>query len=152
MPRIQLQEIGGDVLAGFVNTVAKELWFQHISAHVDVSPGNRLAQARITFEAMNSRAPIFYIPPYTSVPDYVGADFRDPYLQFAPCQPRTPKDAVLEITHQDAESALKAAKLAAKEKPGRYFGRATGRNGVIAFNVYENGKAVIRHIVQSVQM
>ena len=96
---------------------------------------------------MNPRDSIFYVPPYTSVPDYVGADFRDPYLQFASRPQGKPKDNARVIPHPDAESALKAAKQAAKEKPDRYFGRNTASNGTIAFNVYENGKVAERHVV-----
>jgi len=96
---------------------------------------------------MNPRNSIFYVPPYTSVPDYVGADFRDPYLQFASRPQGKPKDNARVITHPNAESALKATKQAAKEKPDRYFGRSTGQGGSVAFNVYENGKVAERHVV-----
>ena len=97
---------------------------------------------------MNPRDSIFYVPPYTSVPDYVGADFHDPYLQFSHQRPqKKQKDNARVITHPTAEIALKAAKQATKEKPDRYFGRNTAPNGTIAFNVYENGKVAERHVV-----
>ena len=57
-----------------------------------------------------------------------------------------PKDTSRKIPHPDAETALKAAKKACREKSGRWFGRAEG-SGPIAFWVYEDGKVVERHIV-----
>ena len=62
-------------------------------------------------------------PPYTTVPDYVWANVRDCALQFAPMTKKRREPQVPEIVHQDGESALKAAKLAVKEVPGRYYGR-----------------------------
>ena len=51
------------------------------------------------------------------------------------------------VVHPDRESALKAAKMAVKQKHDRYFGRAVGEENPEAFNVYENGKVVEQHRV-----
>lgn len=86
-------------------------------------------------------------PPYTSVPDYVWADVRDCALQFAPMTRKRQEPSVPVIVHPDGESALKAAKQAVKEKTGRYYGRSENQQGRLTFNVYENGKVVVRHVV-----
>jgi hypothetical protein len=58
-----------------------------------------------------------------------------------------PKDTSRKIPHPDAETALKAAKKAGREKSGRWFGRTPEKSGPIAFCVYEDSKVVERHIV-----
>lgn len=87
-------------------------------------------------------------PPYTTVPDYVWADVRDCALQFAPMTRKRSEPPVPEIIHPDGESALKAAKQAAKEKSGRYYGAFHNTDGRKGFNVYENGKMVVRYAVK----
>ena len=57
----------------------------------------------------------FFVLPYTSVPDYVGADFSDPHLHLAPRPQKKQKDNGRLITHPTAEIVLKAAKQAAKK-------------------------------------
>ena len=69
----------------------------------------------------------FFVLPYTSVPDYVGADLSDPHLQLAPRPQKKQKDNGRLITHPTAKIVLKAAKQAAKKKLGRYFGRSPAR-------------------------
>lgn len=78
----------------------------------------------------------FFVLPYTSVPDYVGADLSEPHLQLAPRPQKKQKDNGRLITHPTAKIVLKAAKQAAKKKLGRYFGRSPVQSGFIAFNVY----------------
>ena len=88
-------------------------------------------------------------PPYTSVPDYVWADVRDCSLQFVR-MPRKPQEApVPQISHPTAEAALQAAKRACRSHPGRWFGRSSDCSGGAVFLVYEDGKVVERHVVES---
>lgn len=86
-------------------------------------------------------------PPYTSVPEYVWGDFRDCALPFAPITRNRKDPPVPEVLHLDGENALKAAKRAAKEKPGRYYGAFRGEDGKAGFNIYEGSKVVMRYVV-----
>ena len=96
---------------------------------------------------MNSHDPVFIAPPITEVPDYVWAPRYDKPC-FLPGRPiRKVKEEGRRISHPDAESALKAAKKACREKSGRWFGRAPEGSGPLAFLVYEDSKVVERHIV-----
>ena len=52
------------------------------------------------------------------------------------------------VPHPDGESALKAAKKAAKGKTDRYLGRTRSEDGRDGFDVFENGKIVERHTVE----
>ena len=86
-------------------------------------------------------------PPPTEVPDYVWSRRYDRPC-FLPGRPsKQPKATGVMIPHPDAETALKAAKKACREKSGRWFGRAPEGSGPIAFLVYEDSKVVERHIV-----
>ena len=77
------------------------------------------------------------------------------YYSLVSCHPEaTPKEIHLVINPNtlspalpDAESALKAAKEACRQKAGRWFGSAPEGSGPISFCVYEDGKVVERHIV-----
>ena len=90
------------------------------------------------------------VPPPTEIPDYVlySKRYDRPYF---PRQKKEPKADYRVVVHPDRESALKAAKMAVKQKRDRYFGRAVGEENLDAFNVYENGKVVEHHRVQIVQ-
>ena len=89
---------------------------------------------------------IFIAPLPTEVPDYVWCRRYD-NPAWLPGRPvRKEKDTSLVIAHPDAESALSAAKKACRKKC-RWYGRALGESGVIAFLVYENGKVIERHVV-----
>lgn len=83
------------------------------------------------------------VPPPTEIPDYVlySKRYNRAYI------PRQPKEEYRVVVHPDKESALKAAKMAVKQKRGRYFGRASDPAIQDAFNVYENGKVVEQHRV-----
>ena len=106
-----------------------------------------LAHTRITFGAMNSHGPVFIAPPITEVPDYVWAPRYDKPC-FLPGRPvQKPKDTSRKIPHPDAETALKAAKKACREKSGRWFGRSSSQADGAEFLVYEGGKVVERHVV-----
>ena len=96
---------------------------------------------------MNFHDPNFFAPPPTEVPDYVWSPRYDRpcYLPGRPSN--KPKDTGRRISHPDAESALKAAKEACRQKAGRWFGSAPEGFGSISFCVYEDGKVVERHIV-----
>ena len=101
----------------------------------------------ISFGRMNPHEPIFVAPPITEIPDYVWSRRYDKPA-FLPGRPvQKPKDTSRKIPHPDAETALKAAKKACREKAGRWFGRAPEGSGPIAFLVYEDSKVVERHIV-----
>ena len=96
---------------------------------------------------MNPHDSIFFAPPITEIPDYVWAPRYD-RPSWIPGRPvKKPKDTSRRIPHPDAVTALKAAKKACREKAGRWFGRAPGPSGPIAFCVYEEGKVVERHFV-----
>ena len=101
----------------------------------------------ITFGRMNPHEPIFVAPPITEIPDYVWSRRygRPSYLSGRPI--KKPVDTSRQIPHPYAESALKAAKKACREKTGRWFGRAPEGSGPIAFLVYEDSKVVERHVV-----
>ena len=101
----------------------------------------------ISFGPMNPHEPIFVAPPITEIPDYVWSRRYDKPA-FLPGRPvQKPKDTSRKIPHPDAETALKAAKKACREKSGRWFGRAPEGSGPIAFLVYEDSKVVERHVV-----
>ena len=101
----------------------------------------------ISFGAMNPHDPIFVDPPITEVPDYVWSRRYDKPAFLSARAVQRPKDTSRKIPHPDAETALKAAKKACREKAGRWFGRAPEESGPIAFCVYEDGKVVERHVV-----
>ena len=106
-----------------------------------------MAQASITVGPMNPHEPIFVAPPITEIPDYVWSRRYDKPA-FLPGRPmQKPKDTSRKIPHPDAETALRAAKKACREKAGRWFGSAPEGFGPISFCVYEDGKVVERHIV-----
>lgn len=88
------------------------------------------------------------LPPLpTEIPDYVlySKRYNRAYI---PRQKKQPKDEYRVVAHPDKESALKAAKMAVKQKRDRYFGRASDEgNYQDAFNVYENSKIVEQHRV-----
>ena len=114
---------------------------------VDSRCGSSLAQAYITFGLMNPHDPIFVAPPPTEIPDYVWSP-RYSRPSWIPGRPvKTPKDTSRRIPHPNAETALKAAKKACREKAGRWFGSSPGPSGPIAFCVYEEGKVVERYFV-----
>ena len=96
---------------------------------------------------MNPHDPNIFAPLPTEIPDYVWApQYNKPcYIPGRPI--KKPKDTSRRISHPDAESALKAAKKACREKAGRWFGRAPEGSGPFAFCVYEDGKVVERHVV-----
>ena len=101
----------------------------------------------ISFGPMNPHEPIFVAPPITEIPDYVWSRRYDKPA-FLPGRPmQKPKDTSRKIPHPDAETALRAAKKACREKAGRWFGRAPEGSGPITFCVYEDSKVVERHIV-----
>ena len=83
-------------------------------------------------------------PPITEIPDYVWRMKQPSYYP----RPRRnePKDTAPIITHPNLEEALKAAKNGALGNSGRWFGRESVSG---CFCVYEGGKVVERHIVQS---
>lgn len=88
------------------------------------------------------------IPPITEVPDYVWAP-RYSRCSWLPGRPsKQPKDTSRYIPHPDAESALKATKMACRGSAGRWFGRGTSINNKVSFLVYENGKVIERHVVE----
>ena len=86
------------------------------------------------------------IPLPTEEPDYIkyGRRYQRPYYKRSE---KSSKDKYSVVVHPDRESALKAAKIAVKQKRGRYFGRASDPALQDAFNVYENGKVVEQHRV-----
>ena len=59
----------------------------------------------------------------------------------------TPKDTSRRFPHPDAETALKAAKKACREKAGRWYGRTSSQADGPEFLVYEGIKVVERHVV-----
>ena len=101
----------------------------------------------ITFGAMNPHEPFFNAPPITEIPDYVWSRRYDKPAFLSARAVQRPKDTSRKISHPDAESALKAAKEACRQKAGRWFGSAPEGSGPISFCVYEDGKVVERHIV-----
>jgi len=109
--------------------------------------GNALAKASSIFGAMNSHDSIFSIPPITEIPDYVWSRRYDKPAFFSARAVQRPEDTSRKIPHPDAESALKAAKEACRQKAGRWFGSDPEGYGPISFCVYEDGKVVERHIV-----
>ena len=120
---------------------------RHRPVAVDSRRGSTLAQACITFGPMNPHEPIFVAPPITEIPDYVWSPRYD-RPSWIPGRPvKKPKDTSRRIPHPDAETALKAAKKACREKAGRWFGRVPEDSGPIAFLVYEDSKVVERHVV-----
>ena len=96
---------------------------------------------------MNPYEPIFVAPPITEIPDYVWSPRygRPSCLSGRPI--KKPIDTSRRIPHTNAETALRAAKKACREKTGRWFGRVPEGSGPIAFYVYEDGKVVERHVV-----
>lgn len=108
---------------------------------------NSLALVPITFGAMNTHSPFFFVPPPTEVPDYVlYRQYEDAYL--LPGNPsKQPKDTSRWISHPDAETALREAKRACYKHPGRWYGRSTIGDGDVAFLVYKDGKVIERHMV-----
>ena len=106
-----------------------------------------MAHLTINFGPMNLHEPIFVAPPITEIPDYVWSRRYDKPA-FLPGRPvQKPKDTSRKIPHPDAETALRAAKKACREKAGRWFGSTPEGSGPISFCVYEDGKVVERHIV-----
>jgi hypothetical protein len=80
----------------------------------------------------------------TEIPDYV---WRMKQPSFYPRPRRNePKDTAAVFYHANGEEALRAAKNGARGNSGRWFGLESGSDG---FCVYEGGKVVERHIVQS---
>lgn len=80
-------------------------------------------------------------PPPTELPGYAWGRQYDP----KPMKPKSSKlieIKVEEFRHPSKEAALKAAKMAVRGKPGKYFGAMEDGRG---FNVYLNGKVVERH-------
>ena len=76
---------------------------------------------------MNPHEPIFVAPPITEIPDYVWSPRYD-RPSWIPGRPvKKPKDTSRRIPHPDAESALKAAKKACREKVGRWCGRTSSQ-------------------------
>ena len=96
---------------------------------------------------MNPHEPIFVAPPITEIPDYVWS----PHYDRPSCLPgrpiKKPADTSRRITHPDAESALKAAKKACREKPDRWFGRTSSQADGTTFLVYESAKLIELHVV-----
>lgn len=105
-----------------------------------------MAQAIYTFGVMIAHDPIFIAPPPTEVPDYVWTRRYDRpcYLPGRPVP--KPKEEGRVIVHPDAESALKAAKLACRGCRGRWFGRSSDGKEKAAFLVYEGGKVIERYV------
>ena len=101
----------------------------------------------ISFGPMNPHEPIFIAPPITEIPDYVWSPLygRSSFMSGRPIKKSV--DTSRRIPHPNAETALKAAKKACREKAGRWFGRAPEGSGPIAFLVYEDSKVVERHVV-----
>ena len=106
-----------------------------------------MAQTRIIFDAMLTKESIPIAPPITEIPDYVWAPRygRPSYLSGRPI--KKPVDTSRQIPHPDAESALKAAKKACREKAGRWYGRTSSQADGPEFLVYEGIKVVERHVV-----
>ena len=82
---------------------------------------------------MTSETPYipWVVPPPTEVPGYAWSS-------------KLIEIKVEEFRHPSKEAALKAAKMAVRGKPGKYFGTMEDGRG---FNVYLNGKVVERHWV-----
>ena len=109
-----------------------------------------MAQAPVILAAvdgpkMTSETPYcpWVAPPPTEAPGYAWGRKYDP----KPLKPKSSKlieIKVEEFRHPSREAALKAAKMAVRGKPGKYFGSMENERG---FNVYLNGKVVERHWV-----
>lgn len=112
--------------------------------------GNGLAHLSFTFGAMNPHNTVFVAPPITEIPDYIlYRQYEDAY--HLPGRPsRQPKDTSRWFSHPSAEAALQAAKRACRGHAGRWFGRAPGDTKNAAFWVYEDGKVIQRHVVDTI--
>ena len=110
---------------------------------MDNGQRNSLAQASITFGAMNPHDPIFIAPPITEVPDYVWRMKQPSYIPRP--KKNEPKDTAAVFYHTNCEEALRAAKNGARGNSGRWFGRESESG---CFCVYEGGKVVEGHITK----
>ena len=83
-------------------------------------------------------------PPPTEIPEWVWSKKFDSKPQRIKSS-KLIETIIEEFYYPSKEAALKATKMAVKRKPEMHFGSMADGKG---FNVYLDGKVVVRHLIQ----